>query len=219
MAQRGKRGPYAKGIERRKEILDRTLKVFAERGFSKMSLRAIAAEIDVSHAAILHYFPSLEDLLLEVLRQRDLDSRALSARNEVPTLMEELVTGAQNNVTIPGLMALYTSMLGASVEPTNELAREFFTRRFAEGRNELAAAIEAGRRAGTVPDGPDAHALASLIIGAFDGLQVQSLLDPTQDMGANMELFAPLLGEAPAMWRMAAESPDGETAAETTPAG
>jgi len=213
MAQRQQRGPYAKGIERRKEILDRTLKVFAERGFSKMSLRAIAAEINVSHAAILHYFPSLEDLLLEVLHQRDAESRALNARMRVPNLMDELVAGAHKNVTIPGLMALYTSMLGASVEPTNEQARNFFARRFEEGRNELATAIEAGRQAGTVPDGPDAHALASLIMGAFDGLQVQRLLDPTQDMAGNLALFAPLVGGAPPLWRNDSRDAEGEVTA------
>ena len=63
------RGSYAKGIARRQEILDRAIEVFARRGSGKTSLRAIAEEVGVTHAALTHYFGSLEELLVEVYRE------------------------------------------------------------------------------------------------------------------------------------------------------
>lgn len=63
------RGAYAKGIARRQEILDRAIEVFAERGADRTSLRAIAREVGVTHAALTHYFGSLEELLVAVYEE------------------------------------------------------------------------------------------------------------------------------------------------------
>lgn len=205
MVRGRKRGPYGKGIERRQEIIDRALEVFVRRGYSKLSLRAIAEEIEVSHAAILHYFPSLEDLLLAVIEEQD--AKAAGASRESRGLMDELVAAARYNVTVPGLIALYTTLLGASAEPNNEVARSFFSQRFASGRDMLARSIIEGRRAGSSPEGPDPRALASLVMAAFDGLQVQWLLDRSVDLPRVLSLLQPLIGEAPPLWAHAATQP------------
>src|SRR5918995_6242108 len=65
------RGPYAKGLARRQQILDRAIEVFARRGSAGTSLRSIAQEIGVSHAALTHYFSSREQLLVEVYREAE----------------------------------------------------------------------------------------------------------------------------------------------------
>ena len=57
---------YAKGIARREQILDRAIEVFARRGSARTSLRAIAREVGVTHAALSHHFGSLEALLVAV---------------------------------------------------------------------------------------------------------------------------------------------------------
>ena len=49
------RGSYAKGIARRQEILDSAIEVFAQRGAGRTSLRAIAEEVGVTHAALIHH--------------------------------------------------------------------------------------------------------------------------------------------------------------------
>src|SRR3954453_3955858 len=61
-----RRGAYDKGVRRRREILDRAIEVFAERGAEGTSLRAIGQAIGVSHAALKHYFASREELLIAV---------------------------------------------------------------------------------------------------------------------------------------------------------
>ena len=73
----GRQGSYSKGIARRREILDRAIEVFRDRGADGTSLRRIAEAIGVSHGALLHYFSSREELLVAVYehaeRRRDLD--------------------------------------------------------------------------------------------------------------------------------------------------
>ena len=75
------RGSYPKGVARRQEILDRAIAVFAQRGSERTSLRAIARDVGVTHAALSHYFGSLEELLVEVYRE---SARQLGADDPAP---------------------------------------------------------------------------------------------------------------------------------------
>ena len=67
----GRAGSYEKGVARRQEILDRAIEVFRERGAGGTSLRSIAQSIGVSHAALLHYFDSREQLLVAVYERAE----------------------------------------------------------------------------------------------------------------------------------------------------
>jgi AcrR family transcriptional regulator len=201
VATRVSRGPYLKGVERRQEILDQALEVFADQGASKMSLRAVSARLGISHGAVQHYFSTLEELMLAGIAESDRRSEQWAAAHAGETLMEELLETARHNASVRGLVAAYTSLLAASIEPGNTLARTFFAKRFAYGRALLAEAIQAGStgqrlhsdRAGTI-------AAAALVIAAFDGLQVQWLLDPDLDIAASVQLLAPIVGDAPAIF-------------------
>jgi AcrR family transcriptional regulator len=190
-APRKRRGAYAKGIKRRQEILDRALDVFLERGFQGTSLRAIAEEIGVNHAALLHYFPSREALLLEVIDQRDQQLDRLAASQ--PNYFDAIRFGVQRNAEVPGYVALFTSLLGSSVEPKNTLAREFFANRFVEGRKRIRTRLEAELRAEGHKADVDLDKFAALIMAASDGLQVQYLLDQTMHTDEIIDMLRDLL--------------------------
>lgn len=187
----GVRGPYAKGVQRRQEILDRTLDVVATRGIDGASLRAIGDAIGVSHAALRHYFASREALLIEVLRQRDADSVARTAG--IDGVLPRMAHSADHNVSVPGLVTMYTTLLGASVEPGNEEARAFFTERFETVRADLAAQLRDELAASGRYSDADLEQVASLIIAAFDGLQVQWLLDRSIDIAGTLRLLERVL--------------------------
>jgi AcrR family transcriptional regulator len=185
------RGPYAKGVQRRQEILDRTLDVVASRGIDGASLRAIGEAIGVSHAALRHYFDSREELLLEVLHERDAHSGVVMG--DTVGAFARLGLAADDNVTVPGLATLYTTMLATSVEPGNDKSREFFARRFEEARAGLARELADELAAAGRHTDLDLDQVASLIIAAFDGLQVQWLLDRRVDISATLRLLERLL--------------------------
>ncbi|WP_022906504.1 TetR/AcrR family transcriptional regulator [Curtobacterium sp. B18] len=185
------RGPYAKGVQRRQEILDQTLEVVASRGIDGTSLRAIGEAIGVSHAALRHYFSSREALLVEVLRERDeASNRALGDTAGVFARLEFV---AHRNVVEPALVTLYTTLLGTSVEPGNETARSYFAGRFATARAELAGQLRDELTASGRHSDVDLDQVASLIIAAFDGLQVQWLLDRDVDIAGTLRLLERVL--------------------------
>ncbi|MBF4607693.1 TetR/AcrR family transcriptional regulator [Curtobacterium sp. VKM Ac-1393] len=187
----GSRGPYAKGVQRRQEILDQTLDVVATRGIDGTSMRAIGEAIGVSHAALRHYFSSREDLLIEVLRERDAAStRSLGA---MPGAFDRAAAVADRNVREPALVTLYTTLLGASVEPGNETARAFFATRFDEARARLAGELRDELAASGRHSDVELEQVASLVIAAFDGLQVQWLLDRSVDIAGTLRLLERVL--------------------------
>lgn len=188
-AAAGRTGSYAKGVARRQQILDRAIEVFADKGAEGTSLRAIAERIGVSHAALLHYFGSREELLVEVLRERERRHPA-APDHEVVGIM---VRAAERNVTIPGFVALYTTLLAGSLEADNEYSREFFSTRFARLRATVVDRIRAGQEAGTIRPDVDAEAMAALVIAASDGLQTQWLLEPGVDIAKSLLLLERIL--------------------------
>ncbi|SFR93628.1 transcriptional regulator, TetR family [Microbacterium sp. cf046] len=181
---------YAKGVARRQEILDRAIEVFADKGAEGTSLRAIAEKIGVSHAALLHYFGSREELLVEVLREGERRRSDPRDKGEVVGMM---VRAAERNVTIPGFVALYTMLLAGSLEADKEYSREFFSARFARIRAQLEELIRIGQDDGSIRRGIDPASMAALVIAASDGLQVQWLLEPTVDIAKSLALLERIL--------------------------
>ncbi|RKR75285.1 TetR/AcrR family transcriptional regulator [Frondihabitans australicus] len=187
----GTRGPYAKGVRRRREILDKTLDVVASRGIDGTSLRAIGEAIGVSHAALTHYFDSREALLVEVLRERDVEStRRVQG---IDGVLERMTAAADDNAKVPGLVTLYTNMLATAVEPGNDVSREFFVERFESGRATLARELREQLEASGRHSDTDLELVGSLIMAAFDGLQVQWLLDRRIDIAGTLALLQRLL--------------------------
>jgi AcrR family transcriptional regulator len=183
-------GSYAKGVARRQQILDRAIEVFADKGADRTSLRAIAEKIGVSHAALLHYFGSREELLVEVLRESERRRHDPDGPNDVVGTM---VRAAQRNVTIPGFVALYTTLLAGSLEDDKTYSRDFFSARFARVRATLVDRIRAGQEEGTMRNDVDPAAMAALVIAASDGLQTQWLLEPDVDIAKSLHLLERIL--------------------------
>ena len=188
----GRRGSYAKGVARRQEILDRAIEVFQERGADGTSLRRIAEAIGVSHAALLHYFDSREQLLVAVYEHAEA-KRAGDPDAPEPGAVEGMVDAATRNVTVPGLVELYSTLVAASLESGSEHSKAFFTRRFEVVRGDVAARLRAEQAAGMVRADVDPDQMAAIIVAASDGLQIQWLLDPSIELERTLGVLATLL--------------------------
>lgn len=187
------RGSYAKGVARRQEILDRAIEVFAERGSDKTSLRAIAQEVGVTHAALTHYFGSLEELLVEVYRESERRGDVADPHPSGATPVEIMQESARRNRSVSGLVQLYSTLVASALEEGHPAAREFATRRFAVLRADLADRVREKQREGVLREDADADAVAALVIAASDGLQTQWLLDPEAPQDAALALLEKLL--------------------------
>ena len=188
----GRRGSYAKGVARRQEILDRAIEVFQERGADGTSLRKIAEAIGVSHAALLHYFDSREQLLVAVYEHAEA-KRHTDSPGSKPGAVEGMVESATQNVKVPGLVELYSTLVASSLESGSEHGRAFFTERFERVRGDVAERLRADQEAGTVRTDVDPEQIAAIIVAASDGLQIQWLLDPSIELERTLGALATLL--------------------------
>ncbi|MBN9177632.1 MAG: TetR/AcrR family transcriptional regulator [Microbacterium sp.] len=192
------RGSYAKGVARRQEILDRAIEVFAQRGGSRTSLRAIAQEVGVTHAALTHYFGSLDELLVAVYREAAARGDEAAARGDETderdaTPAESMRRAAAENREIPGMVELYSTLVASALGAAHPAAHAYVTERFSALRTGLTAEVTELQASGRIRDDVDPKLAAALIIAASDGLQTQWLLDPSVDHEAALALLDRLL--------------------------
>ena len=182
------RGPYAKGMATREEILDVAFELFVRKGYDRTSVREIARSTGLSQAGLLHHFSSKEELFVEVLRRRDeRNSEAYRSKAGEDISVGGLVSVVAHNAQEPGLVRLYVTMSAESTDEESP-ARGFFEERYRWLRGEVAQDIRRQQERGELSGQLDPDAVASLLIAAADGLQIQWLLDPHGlDMGARLE--------------------------------
>ncbi|MBT2474658.1 TetR/AcrR family transcriptional regulator [Microbacterium sp. ISL-103] len=179
------RGPYAKGLAKRHEILDAALELFAQKGYDRTSVREIARQAGLSQAGLLHHFSTKEDLFLEVLRRRD-DRSSDSAEPTHTHSVDRLIRAVDRNANEPGLVRLFVAMSAESAEDESE-ARAFFAARYEWLLEQIAEDVRAHQVAGDIAADLDADDAASLLVAAADGLQIQWLLNPESvDMPARI---------------------------------
>jgi AcrR family transcriptional regulator len=187
------RGTYPKGVARRQEILDAAIVVFAERGGGRTSLRAIAQEVGVSHAALIHHFGSLERLLVEVY---EAGAKSLSHAEPDPdgaSPVEIMRLSAERNHSVPGMVELYSTLVASALEDGHPEATAYVSERFSAVRAKLVEQIRDRQAAGRIRADVDPAQVAALVVAASDGLQTQWLLDPDVDLLGALALLERLL--------------------------
>ncbi len=172
------RGPYSKTAQRRIEILDAALDVFAQSGYRAGSLREIAAQVGISEAGLLHHFSSKSTLLTAVLDHRDdLAGQAVTFDPEDgPGTLRDLVALARDNAANPGVVELYCT-LSAEATSADHPAHQYFVDRYRLLRDNMSAAFADLERRGCLAPGVTVPSATASSIALWDGLQVQWLLE------------------------------------------
>ena len=191
--RREPRGPYAKGISRRQEILDAALDLFAEKGLDGISLSAVGEAVGVTREGMRHYFRSREELLLAVMAAADERIREFPVSPDSDTLLSRIIASIDGKATVPGLIALHATLVAGSVASGNASTRAVFTERFENLRAELTRAVEREQARGEIRQDLPPRAVASLLIAASDGLSQQWMLDSRIDIAEGMQLLAKVL--------------------------
>lgn len=174
-----KRGPYAKGVAKREEILSVALAVVAEKGCRKASVREIAERVGLTQAGLMHHFGSREELYQEVLRARDLRDHEMFFVPD-PTI-EGFFAVIAHNAEVPGLVRLYVEFSAEASIPEHP-AHAFFLDRYAWLRDNMTGVIARAQETGGMGRDLDVTAAVDLLIAAADGLQLQWLNDHAIDM-------------------------------------
>jgi AcrR family transcriptional regulator len=203
------RGPYAKGVAKRREILDAALRVIAEHGYSGATVKQIADAVGLSQNGLLHYFGSKDALFVEVLRRRDeldalryggVDAEKVAGDgapvSRAPADFEGLRDGigalVRHNAEVAGLVHLFSRLAAEASEPSHP-AHRFFADRYADLRRSGEEWLGSLQSRGLVRTDVSPQQATVMLFALIDGLQNQWMYDDSVDMGAHIEAFADLL--------------------------
>ena len=194
LAAPARRGPYAKTAKRRQEIVDAATNVFATRGYHGGSLRDISRQIGLSLTSVVHHFPAKSDLLAAVLENADHAGYWFGDHARVNGVKAAIIELVVHNLDRPELLRLLAIVSSEASDPEHP-AHGWFVRRYENFAAELERLLAYDVEEGRLPSDVDAEQAAHLIIAVWDGLQLQWLLDPAQDMRGRMDqALARLLG-------------------------
>jgi AcrR family transcriptional regulator len=184
----------AKGEARRREILDTAMTLFSAAGFNRVSLADIAAEVGITQAGILHYFPTKAALLIAVLQEREArntqDKRAREAEGVRP--LDAYVSTLKDNDRRPELVQLFV-ILAAEATAEGHPGHEWFVQRNHHLTQSMTEAVRREIDESKLPPGVDATVIARWVLGLAHGLGAQWVLDPSFDRAGYVELFLNLL--------------------------
>jgi AcrR family transcriptional regulator len=172
--------------ERRRQIMEVTSELIAERGFWGLSMQDVADQCGMTVPGLLHYVDSKVGLLIAVLEHRDVeDAQSLRMQlgvgeDEVPDewsaggpegvdLRQLCAATMRRNAHQPEIVRLFAVLEVESLNPRHP-AHDYFAARQPRVVSSFAAL------AGELTDRPEL--LARQIVAMMDGLQVQWLRAP-----------------------------------------
>lgn len=172
------RGPYAKTAARRAEIVEAALRVFAARGYHNGSLREVSRELGMSLTAVTHHFPNKSALLEAVLTKTQRDAGMLDHSAGLVAFILGMMNHDLRSPEIPRLLAIIAAEASSPEHP----AHPWLVQRYATAREFVKMIIVDDQAKGRISPQLDATALAAEVVALWDGLQLQWLIDPQQDI-------------------------------------
>jgi AcrR family transcriptional regulator len=172
--------------ERRPEILDAALAVFADLGFQRATLQDVADRAGVTKGALYHYFASKEQLFIELMRERMLphveQDEALLAgssgsRDEI---LRALMLRLWEHFRQPGQIEL-TLLAITELPKIPQVGSIFFEEVVLRGRRTMEKALARGIERGEIETcdlEAVAAAIPAMIMGVALGHRLFRNIDP-----------------------------------------
>ena len=186
-------GGYAKGRAKRAEVIQATIVSIAESGFHGASLRDIAARASISHAGLLHYFPTKAHLLGAVLEHRD-DVDGADIAEDVArgtSFIEAMIGLAERNARRRPMVEAFTVLAAEATTPDHP-AHAYFATHYATGVASVTQSFRDLQAAGRLRDGVDPDSEGRQWIALMDGLQIQWLQSLARSDVAPLDMAAEL---------------------------
>lgn len=190
MTKVSQRGPYAKGEQKREEILDHAVEAIGKFGYHATSMREIATACGLSQAGLLHYYPNKEALLIAIVERREAKQTHIPPA-EMDTWVNSLLERVDQNAQEKSLTQLWSNLVGEATDPAFP-AHKYFVKRYRQTRSNFAQQFAKVNKHSS-PTAED-EIKAALATAIWDGLQNQSLLDPKFDMRRPFEYALVMLG-------------------------
>lgn len=169
----------ARGVERRRAIVDAAINHFAREGYRGTGIAAIAEAAGVTTGGLLHHFGSKEGLLIEVLKERDRavtkDLRDLGM-GTVAEDFDRWVDVATWNEERTELAALYIVLLAEALDPEHP-AHAYMQERSKGVHDLLRSTLQRGVDSGELRSDVDVDRKADEIQSFLEGAQLTWLYE------------------------------------------
>ncbi|MET7896594.1 TetR/AcrR family transcriptional regulator [Streptomyces mirabilis] len=208
MAERtGPRGPYRKGLQRRREIIAAAAELFAESGYAHSSMRELARRMSLTQTGVLHHFADKEELLIEVLNLRDSSVAEYLSELHATDIATRSREVARHSAEHEGLTSLYV-ILSAEAIDRDHPAHQYFIERY---RVAQMLTLDPGPEAAeNAPMGVSPEVIATLGVAVQDGLQIQRRYRDDLDVVEAVDAFWRLVAAARAHWAQQSTSEDAD---------
>ncbi|MED4956111.1 helix-turn-helix domain-containing protein [Paenibacillus macerans] len=163
--------------ERREQIIDAAVKVFARRGIAGTKMSMIAAEAGISHGLLYHYFKSKEELFTVLVQEAMAEAAAEMKRvYELPgTPIEKIKTLTETILDeggTPYFMLIHQARTSEGVpEKVNQLMETYSMQTFVD---QLRPLFLEGQQAGEVA-ADELDELISCYLSVLNGLMVLNI--------------------------------------------
>lgn len=128
---------------RREQILQQASRLIAESGFNAVSLADVGEACGIAKASVLHYYPTMNDLLLAVILHREeqdfffyMDDAVDGPAQDPPTARERFTRVFRRNLERPEIVRLYV-VLSAEALAADHPAHAYFGDRARQARTEV----------------------------------------------------------------------------------
>ena len=169
--------------ERRRQIVTEATRLISRSGFNAVSLNDIANACAIRKSSVLHYFPTMNDLLTAVLTQRDLDQYAAVGHSGPPTdragVRAHLREVVERNLEMREIIRLYAVLTVEATDPGHP-AHPYFVERTRVALATFETLLD------FKPDPPTA---ARQLLSFWQGLEVLWVGDPGTDFARVWESF------------------------------
>jgi len=180
--------------EKAQRIVDAMRESVAKRGAAGSTFEHVAREAGVSRGLLHYYFGTKERLLVEVVR-RDAEIRVarldepLAQAKSVDDVIDVLVSSLTDMIeNDPGYFLLLYELFSAGRR--NPDIQHEVGQLFEATRSHVATVFRAKEDEGILSLRFDAEAVVAYLLAVADGFALQSLSDPSRDMGPALQAGA-----------------------------
>ncbi len=177
LTRRGTR--HASAEHRRSQILEAAARCFSESGYERATMDDVARSSGLSKGSLYRFFSSKDDVLLALFEDFEAGiSHILEDENEAGSALGKLRRYGQAAIDI---LEFQTSSINTWAEFFGHReSRERMSALYRKVRKSLSAIIREGIRSGEICEVSPVDAAAALV-AAFEGLLLQSMVDPRFD--------------------------------------
>lgn len=176
---------------RAEAIVDAASRLFALRGFRGTTVAAVAKEVGMTDAGVLHHFATKRELLGAVLERSTLEQaenvRAMLSVGGVEAL-KLFAARSLEAETDSHYTGLEITISAEALDADSDL-HQFFVARYRVVRRWFARAIDKGVELGEFRAGIDAELEASRLIAFLDGIRLQWYFGTVESLSTEVQRY------------------------------